>query len=183
MSACAQLGGETIMLTGAEMQLGRGETIADTARVLSRYVDAIMIRTIDHDRLLELRRTRDRAGHQRPDRRTPSLPDHGRRHDLRGASRADRRQARSPGSATATTCCTPGSMPRPRFGFRPEDRDAAGAGTGRSSATSTGRASKGADGHDRRTIPRPPSTAPTASSPTPGSRWATRRQARGHNIY
>ncbi|MDE2332051.1 MAG: ornithine carbamoyltransferase, partial [Bradyrhizobium sp.] len=35
-----QLGGESIMLTGAEMQLGRGETIADTARVLSRYVDA-----------------------------------------------------------------------------------------------------------------------------------------------
>src|SRR5947208_9312936 len=34
-----QLGGESIMLTGAEMQLGRGETIADTARVLSRYVD------------------------------------------------------------------------------------------------------------------------------------------------
>ena len=39
-----QLGGEAIMLTGQEMQLGRGETIADTARVLSRYVDAIMIR-------------------------------------------------------------------------------------------------------------------------------------------
>ena len=49
-----QLGGETIMLTGAEMQLGRGETIADTARVLSRYVDAIMIRILDHDDLLEL---------------------------------------------------------------------------------------------------------------------------------
>jgi ornithine carbamoyltransferase len=49
-----QLGGETIMLTGAEMQLGRSETIADTAKVLSRYVDAIMIRTTDHDRLLEL---------------------------------------------------------------------------------------------------------------------------------
>ena len=42
------------MLTGAEMQLGRGETIADTARVLSRYVDAIMIRMLDHDDLLEL---------------------------------------------------------------------------------------------------------------------------------
>ena len=41
-----QLGGETICLTGAEMQLGRGETIADTARVLSRYVDAIMIRIL-----------------------------------------------------------------------------------------------------------------------------------------
>ncbi|MGQ3674835.1 ornithine carbamoyltransferase [Xanthobacter sp. TB0139] len=49
-----QLGGETIMLTGAEMQLGRGETIADTARVLSRFVDAIMIRILDHDALLEL---------------------------------------------------------------------------------------------------------------------------------
>src|SRR4029079_13056296 len=44
-----QLGGEAIMLTGAEMQLGRGETIADTARVLSRYVDAIMIRILNHD--------------------------------------------------------------------------------------------------------------------------------------
>ncbi len=49
-----ELGGETIMLTGAEMQLGRGETIADTARVLSRYVDAIMIRILDHDDLAEL---------------------------------------------------------------------------------------------------------------------------------
>jgi ornithine carbamoyltransferase len=49
-----QLGGETIMLTGTEMQLGRSETIADTAKVLSRYVDAIMIRTTHHARLLEL---------------------------------------------------------------------------------------------------------------------------------
>jgi ornithine carbamoyltransferase len=49
-----QLGGEAIMLTGAEMQLGRGETFADTARVLSRYVDAIMIRILSHDALLEL---------------------------------------------------------------------------------------------------------------------------------
>jgi ornithine carbamoyltransferase len=49
-----ELGGSTIMLTGAEMQLGRGETIADTARVLSRYVDAIMIRTLDHAVLMEL---------------------------------------------------------------------------------------------------------------------------------
>jgi ornithine carbamoyltransferase len=49
-----QLGGEPIMLTGAEMQLGRGETIADTARVLSRYVDAIMIRILNHEALLEL---------------------------------------------------------------------------------------------------------------------------------
>ena len=45
--AMRELGGETIMLTGDEMQLGRGETIADTARVLSRYVDAIMIRILE----------------------------------------------------------------------------------------------------------------------------------------
>ena len=49
-----ELGGETLMLTGAEMQLGRGETIADTARVLSRYVDAIMIRMLDTVAVREL---------------------------------------------------------------------------------------------------------------------------------
>jgi ornithine carbamoyltransferase len=54
--AMRQLGGDVILLTGQEMQLGRGETIADTAQVLSRYVDAIMIRTLDHATLLELAR-------------------------------------------------------------------------------------------------------------------------------
>jgi ornithine carbamoyltransferase len=49
-----QLGGETLMLTGQEMQLSREETLADTARVMSRYVDAIMIRILDNDDLLEL---------------------------------------------------------------------------------------------------------------------------------
>ena len=52
--AMRQLGGETLMLTGSEMQLGRSETIADTAKVLSRYVDVIMIRSTTHSRLLEL---------------------------------------------------------------------------------------------------------------------------------
>jgi len=52
--AMRQLGGETILLNGHDMQLGRGETLADTARVLSRYVDAIMIRTTAHEKLLEL---------------------------------------------------------------------------------------------------------------------------------
>jgi ornithine carbamoyltransferase len=52
--AMRELGGNVITLTGQEMQLGRGETVADTARVLSRYVDAIMIRTLDHTILLEL---------------------------------------------------------------------------------------------------------------------------------
>jgi ornithine carbamoyltransferase len=49
-----QLGGEVLVLTANEMQIGRGETIADTARVLSRYVDAIMIRASDHSHLTEL---------------------------------------------------------------------------------------------------------------------------------
>ncbi len=52
--AMHQLGGHSMMLTGQEMQLGRGETIADTARVLSRYVDAIMIRILDAAALAEL---------------------------------------------------------------------------------------------------------------------------------
>src|SRR5476651_195355 len=51
-----ELGGESICLTGQEMQLGRGETIADTARVLSRYVDAIMIRILDHSDMVEMAR-------------------------------------------------------------------------------------------------------------------------------
>lgn len=49
-----QMGGQTMVLSGKEMQLGHGETIADTARVLSRYVDMIMIRTFEEQVLLEL---------------------------------------------------------------------------------------------------------------------------------
>jgi ornithine carbamoyltransferase len=54
--AMRQLGGDVIMLTADDMQLGRGESLADTARVLSRYVDAIMIRMLDADALNELAR-------------------------------------------------------------------------------------------------------------------------------
>jgi len=49
-----QMGGQTMVLSGADMQLGHGETIADTARVLSRYVDLIMIRTYEEATLLEM---------------------------------------------------------------------------------------------------------------------------------
>jgi ornithine carbamoyltransferase len=49
-----QLGGDVVMLSGKETQLGRGESIADTARVLSRYVDAIMLRTDKAEKLHEL---------------------------------------------------------------------------------------------------------------------------------
>jgi ornithine carbamoyltransferase len=54
--AMRQMGGETLLLSAQDMQLGRGETIADTARVLSRYVDAILIRATSHSALLELAR-------------------------------------------------------------------------------------------------------------------------------
>ena len=49
-----QLGGSNIMMSGRDMQLAREETIADTARALSRYVDAVMIRLLDHDMVREL---------------------------------------------------------------------------------------------------------------------------------
>jgi ornithine carbamoyltransferase len=54
--AMRQLGGSSLVLEGASSQLGRGEPIADTARVLSRYVDAIMIRTDDHAKAEQLAR-------------------------------------------------------------------------------------------------------------------------------
>lgn len=49
-----ELGGEPVMVTGKEIELGEREAIADTARVLSRFVDAIMIRMLNHDQLVEL---------------------------------------------------------------------------------------------------------------------------------
>ena len=54
--AMRQLGGTTIVMDAGSMQLGRGESVADTARVLSRYVDAIMIRTDDHAKAVEMAR-------------------------------------------------------------------------------------------------------------------------------
>jgi ornithine carbamoyltransferase len=49
-----QLGGDVVVLNSADLQLGRGETIADTARVISRYVDCIMMRTFERDKITEM---------------------------------------------------------------------------------------------------------------------------------
>lgn len=49
-----QLGGHALYLSPKDLQLGRGETIADTAKVLSRYVDGIMYRAFEHDMMVEL---------------------------------------------------------------------------------------------------------------------------------
>jgi ornithine carbamoyltransferase len=54
--AMRQLGGSVLLLDSASSQLGRGETIADTARVLSRMVDGIMLRTDDHGKIAEMAR-------------------------------------------------------------------------------------------------------------------------------
>ncbi len=52
--AMRQLGGDVVVLSSRDMQLGRGETVGDTAKVLSRYVDAIVLRTDSQAKLLEL---------------------------------------------------------------------------------------------------------------------------------
>jgi len=49
-----ELGGHALVMNGSDLQLGRGETVADTARVLSRYVDAILLRSHSHDKLKDL---------------------------------------------------------------------------------------------------------------------------------
>ncbi|MBR1398373.1 MAG: ornithine carbamoyltransferase [Selenomonadaceae bacterium] len=54
-----QLGGNALFLSNRDLQLGRGEPIKDTARVLSRYLDGIMIRTYGHDRVVELAKYAD----------------------------------------------------------------------------------------------------------------------------
>lgn len=58
-TAIRQLGGSGLVLSASEMQLGRGESVADTARVLSGYVDAIMLRTGSHETIEELARHSD----------------------------------------------------------------------------------------------------------------------------
>ena len=69
-----QLGGHALFLSPRDVQLGRGEPIADTARVLSRYVDGIMIRTFAHAEIEELAQVRRRPRHQRPHRLAPPVP-------------------------------------------------------------------------------------------------------------
>lgn len=57
--AMAELGGHVLSFNGSELQLGRGETVSDTAKVLSRYVDAIMLRCHSHDKLVDLAENAD----------------------------------------------------------------------------------------------------------------------------
>lgn len=103
--AIRQLGGTSLVLDAGTTQLGRGETIADTARVLSRMVDAIMIRTDDHAKIEEMaRHATVPVINGLTDRSHPcqivadllTIVEQGKPLPV----------SRSPGSATATTCST-----------------------------------------------------------------------------
>ena len=74
----AELGGYPLVIDAQVSQLGRGEPIADTARVLDRQVSAIVWRTFGQDRIEEMAQASSGAGRQRADRRVPPVPDPGR---------------------------------------------------------------------------------------------------------
>ncbi len=167
-----ELGGETIMLTGAEMQLGRGETISDTAKVLSRYVDAIMIRMLDHNAVRELAdaaTVRSSTASQVVE----SLPDHGRHHDFEEKK----------GSIRGKTVAWAGDTKQraglwiqaaPRFGFKlniahPEE-------LARRREIIALAQREGAD-VSWTSDPYQAVERADASSPTAGCRWATRMRA------
>ena len=92
----SQLGGTALHLAQGELQLGRGETLRDTAMVLSRYLDAVMIRTFSQADIDELATWADIPVDQRPLGRAPSLPGAGRSADAARAFRA-RSAGRAPG--------------------------------------------------------------------------------------
>ena len=78
-----QLGGLATFLSSRDIQIGRGETIHDTAKVLSRYVNGIMARTFAHATVTDLAQVRHRAGDQRSHR--PAAPVPGAHRLLHGA--------------------------------------------------------------------------------------------------
>ena len=69
-----QLGGSAIFLSPTDTQLGRGEPLEDTARVLSEMVSAVMIRTDDHNKLVRFAESRHHSCHQWTVRQLPPLP-------------------------------------------------------------------------------------------------------------
>ena len=77
----SQLGGTGVHLATGDLQLGRGETISDTARVLSRYLDAIMIRTFAQADVEELAENATDARDQRPHGQLAPVPGAGRHDD------------------------------------------------------------------------------------------------------
>ena len=174
-SAAWMLGMLPIVLRPDELQLGRGETIADTARALSLYLDALTVRTFAQASVEELAAAASHPDHQRPDERAPPLPGAGRRDDPRGGVRHARRH---PGRVRRRRrqrlpLADPGRRPRR---LRAAHRDAPGLrAVGRRSspgAPSTRTVTGGSIvlTHD----PAEAGPAPTRSTPTSGRRWARR---------
>ena len=174
-----QLGGEAIMLTGAEMQLGRGETIADTAKVLSRFVDIIMIRILSHDALTEL------ATHAT----VPVINGLTRRSHpcqvMADVMTFEEHRGPIKGRTVAWTgddnnVLASWAHAAERFSFNLNIATPAGA--------CTEQAAEGLDQIERRAdqarhaIRKRRCAAQTASSPTPGCRWATRDGEHRHNL-
>ena len=75
--AMRHMGGDALYLSPNEIGLGKRESIADVARVLSGYVRGLMARVFDHEHVLELAKWSSVPVHQRPERLQPSLPGHG----------------------------------------------------------------------------------------------------------
>ncbi len=161
----AELGATPIVLRGDELQLSRGESIGDTARVLSRYVDAIVIRSGSHEEVAELaaeaRRCRSSTRSRRatiPARRSPTCSPcasaSATSHGLRVAYVGD-------GNNVARSLAIAGRAGRGRGRGRRAGRLPARGGPRREA--------------DRATRASPP-PAPTRSTPTSGSAWATRRR-------
>ena len=102
--AIVQLGGGFVTLTPQEMQLSRGESLSDTAHVLSRYLDALAMRVLSHDELEAVGRGGRHPGDQRAHLRRAPVPGARRRaHDPASGSVASRASG-SAGSATGRTC-------------------------------------------------------------------------------
>ena len=156
--------------------------IEDAARVLSRYVDAIVIRTFGDDRLEALAAASPRAGGQRADRRLPPVPAAGRPADhpgaLGGARRADaglrRRRRQQHGALATCSAGAHGRHARPGRRARPASTLTRGRAPGRRASPP---APAAAVRRDRRPV-RGGRRAPTWSPPTPGRRWARRTRPR-----
>ena len=171
-----QLGGHALYLAAGDLQLGRGESLKDTATVLSRYVDGIMIRTFDQDDVEELAEARLDPGDQRAHRHLASVPGARRRDDDARAARPDRGPAgRLPRRRQQRLRLADGRLRRSsarRFvAASPE-------------ATRSGRRPRARPRGRRRgrAHPRPAhrgARAPTCSTPTCGRAWARRKSASG----
>ena len=109
-----QLGGQAMVFPMADIQLSRGETVADTARVLSRYLDGLVIRTFDHAIVEEWAREASIPNQWFDGSQSP-LSGSLRSVDDSGKKRGDCAVSRSPTSEMATTSPTPSSKHRQKW--------------------------------------------------------------------